>query len=411
MAIPAERQWRFWLIGFCIFMAILYLLRPVLLPFVAGMAVAYFLDPAADFLEKHLRSRSLAVTVITLLFILVLGLLAVLVIPLITSQLWMLIERLPSAMDQIDQFFSESWHSIQDFFQSSLGISLDALYAKDNQLATAQTSSDQTALPSPDLNALGLQASLQQGLQWLATILSEIVNSSLIIVNVISLLIITPVVSFYLLRDWDIMIARIHSWLPQQHATTIVTIAREMDDTLSNFVRGVSLVCLSLGSFYAIGLGIVGLEYALIVGLFAGLISFVPYLGTILGLVASIGLALLQIDSLGQDWPFIAQVFAIFVAGQILEGYVFTPRFVGHKVGLHPVWVMFAIMAGGSLFGFVGILLAVPIAALLGVLVRFFLQQYLDSSFFKPKSVIVPSVSLNAPQGSEDITPSDKADM
>ena len=410
MAIPAERQWRFWLIGFCVFIAILYLLRPVLLPFVAGMAVAYFLDPTADFFEKHLRSRTLAVTVITLLFIVIITLLAILIIPLMTSQLSMLVKRLPTAFDQLDQFFSASWQSIHLFFQSKLGISLDMLYTQNHQITSDHTLG-QAHSKNQDLTALGLQASLQQGIKWFAKIISEIVNSSLVIVNIISLLIITPVVSFYLLRDWDIMVSRIHSWLPQQHTTTIVTIAREMDETLSNFVRGVSLVCFSLGTFYAIGLGIVGLEYALIVGLFAGLISFVPYLGTILGLITSLGLALLQIDSLSQDWPFIAQVLTIFVAGQILEGYVLTPRFVGHKVGLHPVWVMFAIMTGGSLFGFVGVLLAVPIAALLGVLIRFFLKQYLDSSFFKPKSVIASSVSLKKAHRDQTTSMSEKTDM
>ena len=197
--------------------------------------------------------------------------------------------------------------------------------------------------------------------------------------NLISLLVITPVVAFYLLRDWDRLIARIDTWLPRDHAETIRERVREVDRTLAGFLRGQGTVCLILGLFYAIALSIAGLDFGLVVGLVAGLLSFIPYVGAIIGLVLSVGLALLQFD----DWLRVAIVAGIFFVGQAVEGNFLTPKLVGESVGLHPVWIIFGLLAGGALFGFVGVLLAVPAAAVIGVGVRFALDRYLQSPYYR----------------------------
>jgi len=198
---------------------------------------------------------------------------------------------------------------------------------------------------------------------------------------VLSLLFITPVVAFFLLRDWDRILARIDSWLPRRHAPVIRAQAAKVDETLSGFVRGQGTVCLLLGVFYAIALALVGLDFGLVIGVLIGLISFVPYAGAMIGAVLSIGLAAVQFG----DWTHVLIIAGIFVFGQAVEGNVLTPKLVGDRVNLHPVWVIFALLAFGSLFGFVGVLLAVPIAAILGVLVRFALERYLASPLYDPK--------------------------
>ena len=194
-----------------------------------------------------------------------------------------------------------------------------------------------------------------------------------------SLLVITPVVTFYLLRDWDHLVARVDSWLPRHYAGTVRVEVRKVDEILAGFVRGQSSVCVILALFYAIGLTLAGLNFGLVIGLVAGLLSFIPFVGSAVGFVASVGMALVQFD----DWLRIGIVAAIFVIGQAVEGNFLTPKLVGDRVGLHPVWVIFALLAGGFLFGFVGVLLAVPVAAVVGVLTRFLMAQYLDSTFHR----------------------------
>lgn len=206
-------------------------------------------------------------------------------------------------------------------------------------------------------------------------------SGGLAVFNALSLVVIMPVVAFYLLRDWDRIVAHVDSLLPRDAADTVREQVREIDDRLSGFVRGQASVCLVLGTWYAVGLTIVGLDFGVLVGVGAGLISFVPYLGTALGLIAGLGLAIAQFDS----WLPIGLVAAVFATGQILEGYVLTPRLVGERVGLHPVWVLFALMAGGALLGFTGVLLAVPAAAVIGVLVRFAIGRYLQSPLYRSR--------------------------
>ncbi|MGB1088839.1 MAG: AI-2E family transporter, partial [Alphaproteobacteria bacterium] len=217
-------------------------------------------------------------------------------------------------------------------------------------------------------------------IQWGMSLAREALNQGVALFNLLSLLVITPIVSFYLLLDWDRMIERIDGWLPREHRQTITALALEVDRRMAGFVRGTGLVCISLGSFYAIALTLLGLEFGFIVGAIAGAVSFVPFLGFIVGFVLSGLLALVQF---WPDYMMIGAVAGVFIAGQVIEGNFLTPRFVGRNVGLHPVFVIFALLAFGSIFGFVGVLIAVPMAAAIGVLVRFSIERYLASGFYR----------------------------
>lgn len=347
----SSRQIRFWLIGFAVFVVALWLLRAVLLPFVAGMAIAYFLDPVADRLEKWGLSRLMATIVITVGIVVALVAGLVLLVPLLQAQIASFLARLPGYIDMLRE-------AAEPFLETVM-----------------------ERLPPDQVQTLRESATGYVGnvLSFIGGLLKGLVTGGVALLNLVSLLFITPVVAFYQLRDWDRMVAKVDSWLPRQHADTIRARFREVDDTLAGFLRGQASVCLVLGAFYAIGLTIVGLDLGLLVGLGAGLISFIPYLGTISGFVVGIGLALAQFDSYG---PVLA-VAGVFVVGQMVEGNFLTPKLVGDRIGLHPVWVIFALLAGGALFGFVGLLLAVPVAAVVGVLARFFLGQYLKSSIYR----------------------------
>jgi predicted PurR-regulated permease PerM len=215
-------------------------------------------------------------------------------------------------------------------------------------------------------------------LSFLAGALSRIVGGGFALFNVLSLMVVTPVVAFYLLRDWPGMVRRVNGWLPRRYAGVLREQALEMDRILSAWLRGQALCCVLLALYYALALQGVGLDLGLIVGLTAGMLSFIPYVGSITGGVTSIGLALAQFPT----WTGVAEVVGVFIAGQLLEGYVIYPRFLGDRVELHAVWVIFALFAGGAAFGFLGVLLAVPVAAVIGVLARFWLRRYLASPLY-----------------------------
>ncbi|UEM05259.1 AI-2E family transporter [Skermanella rosea] len=345
-----RRQRRFWLIAALVAFAALYVLRDMLLPFVAGMAIAYFLDPVADRLEQMGTPRWLATTGVLLFFLLCLVLALLLLVPLIQSQVVQLVETLPRIVAWV------------------------------NNTAIPTVEGLLTQLSPEDLERLRTAVGSYAGevVGWLAAVLRSIVTGGVALFDVLTLLFITPIVAFYLLRDWDVMIGTIHGWLPRQHAATILDQVNEIDRTLAGFVRGQATVCLVLGLFYGVALSVFGLNFGLVVGSVAGLLSFIPYVGSLVGFVSSVGIALVQYDT----WTPVVVVVAIFLVGQAVEGNFLTPKLVGDKVGLHPVWVMFALLAGGSLFGFVGVLMAVPVAAVIGVLTRFALQQYLSSSYY-----------------------------
>ena len=346
----ARAQLAFWLIGLLAFGFCLYLLRGILLPFVAGMAVAYLLDPVADKLEKWRLSRTLATVVITALFVVAAATALFFFLPLLQQQLLDFIGSVPAYVNAVREFVAP--------FTESLLARLEPEGVVRVREAIAGFS--------------------DRAVEWALGLVRGLLRSGLAILNILSLLFITPIVTFYLLRDWDRILARLDALLPQAHADVIRAQCRSVDETLAGFVRGQGLVCLILSVFYAVSLMLVGLDLGLIVGLAAGLVSFIPYFGAISGLAVGVGMALLQFD----DPLRVAAVAAVFVVGQIVEGNFLTPRMVGDRVGLHPVWVIFGALAGAALFGFVGILLAVPATAVVGVLVRFALERYVASPLF-----------------------------
>lgn len=340
----------FWLGAIVILLAALYLLGNILLPFVAGMAVAYFLDPVVDRMEQVRLPRWLGTMLALLLFFAFFALLVILLVPLLHDQTVRLADRLPGY--------------------------LEVLYER---LAPLVAELQRRLADKPDSGVSDLIGSSGAVLKWAAGVVGDVISGGAAIANILSLILITPIVAFYLLRDWDRIVERVDSWLPREQAPTIRHLARQIDDTLSGFVRGQAMVCLLLGMFYAIGLTLVGLDFGLVIGLFAGVISFIPFVGSIVGGIASIGLALVQFG----DITWVIAVAAIFGIGQAIEGNLLTPNLVGDKVGLHPVWVIFALLAGGALFGFVGVLVAVPVAAVVGVMTRFAIQQYLQSPLYE----------------------------
>ncbi len=345
-----KTELRFWLIAFFVFFAGIYILSGVLLPFVAGMAVAYLLDPVCDWLESKGLSRVLATTLLTLVFLL-LGVGGVLLlVPLVLGQLTGLNSRVP------------------DYIQLLVG-QLERL------LLAVETHVDPAILVQIKQALAGLGKKL---VEWSTVALVGLASRGAALANLLSLIVITPVVAFYLLRDWDRIVEKIDSWLPKHMAGEIREQMGNVDRMLAGFVRGQSSVCAILGILYALGLNLAGLDFGLQIGLIAGILTFIPFVGSAVGLVSSVGMALVQFD----DWLRIGIVAAIFVVGQVLEGNLLTPKLVGDRVGLHPVWVIFALLAGGFLFGFVGILLAVPVAAVIGVLIRFALGRYLRSALF-----------------------------
>ena len=346
MALPAREQAKYWGIAAAVFLALLWLLGNVILPFVLGGAIAYFLDPVADRLERAGLSRALATTVITIFAVLFFVLAILLLVPTLVRQTTALVETAPELFQRLQGFLTERFPDLMDE-NSTLRASL------------------------ADLG----QTIRERGGELVNAILGTFSS----VLNVVVLIVIVPVVAFYLLLDWDRMVARIDSLLPREHAPTIRRLASEIDATLAGFVRGQGTVCLILGTYYAVALMLVGLNFGLVIGLVAGLLTFIPYVGAIIGGALSIGLALFQFWG---DWWTILLVAAIFQLGQIVEGNVLTPKLVGGSVGLHPVWLIFALSAFGALFGFVGLLVAVPVAAVLGVLTRFALQQYKESRLY-----------------------------
>ena len=348
-----RQQYIAWVIIAALAVALLILFRPILLPFVAGMAVAYFLDPVADRLERWGLPRTVATLLIILAFFLIAILLLTFLVPVAVHQLESFIKHLP---EYIAWFNGRVLPYIESLTRR-FGIDL-----RGNVEQALSGNSGQTVA-------------------MLGNVLNSLLGGGWAIFNAVSLLVITPVVGFYLLRDWDHMIARIDAYLPRDHAETIRTQALEIDRVLAGVVRGQVLVCLFLAAFYGIGLSVAGLQFGLFIGLTAGMISFIPYVGTTLGFAVSVGVAIVQF---WPDWVMIAVIAGIFAVGQFIEGNILHPKLIGDRVGLHPVWIIFALLAGGTLFGFLGVLLAVPVFAVIGVLARFLLERYRKSLLYRP---------------------------
>lgn len=346
MGLPVAAQARWWGIGLLVFLVALWLVSEAVAPFILGAALAYLLDPVADKLEEWGCSRIVSTVIISVGFLIVALIAVVAIIPLLLEQAQALIHALPERVSSLITFLEERFPT---------------LFEADSSIRQGLASFQDT------LREKG------------AALANTILSSSLKVVDFVLLLIVAPVVGFYLLLDWDRMIAVIDNWLPREHASVIRRLGNEINDVLAGFVRGQMTVGLILGIFYAVALGLVGLQFGIVVGLLAGALTFIPYVGSTVGGATSIGLAAFQF----WDNPiWIGVVAVIFVIGQVVEGNFLTPKLVGGSVGLHPVWLMFALYAFGSLFGFTGLLIAVPAAACIGVLGRFGIQNYKASQLY-----------------------------
>jgi predicted PurR-regulated permease PerM len=361
MGLPVQEQVKYWGAATAVFVLILWFLGDVLLPFVLGGAIAYFLDPVADRLEKWGLSRVLATVIITAGAVLIFVIMSLLVIPTLIQQAVSLFETAPTLFTNLQVGLTERFPQLMD----------------------------ETSTLRQSLASIGQTIQAKGG-----DFLNSLFTSALSLLNIVLLFVLVPVVAFYLLLDWDRMVAQIDDYLPRDHAPAIRQLAKDIDATLASFIRGQGTVCLILGVYYAAALMLAGLNFGLVVGAVAGLISFIPYVGAIVGGALSIGLALFQFwgsvevvtgDTVTYttDWLRIAFVAAIFALGQVIEGNVLTPKLVGSSVGLHPVWLIFALSVFGALFGFIGLLVAVPVAASIGVFVRFALGQYKGGRLYR----------------------------
>lgn len=347
----------FWLGALLLLLLFLWVFSGILLPFIMGMALAYLLDPLADRLEGVGMSRFWATITIVVLSVLVFTLAALVAVPLLVSQLTEFLADLPGYAAQLQALWNQ-------FLSTEIGRYFGA-----------------------QQESLSVDQWVSQGAAWLATFMSSVWAGGRALINAVGLVVVTPVVAFYLLYDWDRMLERVDALLPRAHADTIRQLGRDMDKAIAGFIRGQGALCLILGLFYALSLTLVGLNFGFLIGSVAGLISFIPYVGSIVGFLLSVGVALVQF---WPDWIWIVTVAGIFAFGQFIEGNILQPRLVGSSIGVHPVWLMFALFAFGSLFGFVGVLLAVPVTAAIGVLVRFAVERYRKSGLYLERAGTPP---------------------
>jgi len=347
---PLQRQMAFWLAALAVVVLLLWLLSEILLPFVAGAAIAFLLTPVTDRIERLGVNRMLAALLIITLVVLAFVYLILLVAPILGGQLWSFIDSVPGYVTKLQGVLTDP---NRPWLQKLVG--------------------------AAGVNDKSITDLVSQGLGWLSAFLRSLWSGGRALVSLFSLVVVTPVVAFYLIYDWHRMIKTVDGWVPVQHRETVRHLAREIDAAIAGFVRGQTAVCLILGSFYAVALTLTGLNFGLLIGLISGIITFVPYVGSMTGLVLATGVAVAQF---WPDYTSILMVLGVFLVGQFFEGNLLSPKLVGDSVGLHPVWVIFALLAFGYLFGFVGLLVAVPLAATIAVLARFALRRYLESSLY-----------------------------
>jgi len=333
-----------WLVAIAIIGWLCYLLAPVLTPFVAAALLAYIGDPLADRLERLKLPRTLAVVAVFLLTFLVIGLLVLLVGPLIRSQISSLLAALPNIITSVEQEWLPKLMELLDI-EAGEDVGVGAFLDRYGDMAGS----------------------------WGSTILKSVSKSGGALAAAVLSLFLVPILTFYLLRDWDRIMAHLGALIPTQQRETVLRLAHETDEVLGAFLRGQLLVMLALAFIYSLGLTLVGLKFAVAIGVVSGLVSFVPYLGFVFG----IGLAALTVALEPNPLWLMAGVVITFTVAQVLEGSFLTPKLVGDRIGLHPVIIIFAVAAGGQLFGFFGILLALPAAAVLSVIVRFAYDRYL----------------------------------
>lgn len=345
------KRWVFWFSTLFFLLLFLFLIRSILLPFVLGIFTAYFLDPAADKLQSWRLSRTAATSIITICFFAAALLLCIIIVPVLISQLSGLFAAMPDYFTHFEERYAPL---LAQWWGALSPEEMEGLKNEVSNLSTVM---------------IGVVSSIASG----------VLQSGMAIVNILSLVLITPVVAFYLLHDWDTIIERMDQLLPRPYAETIREQLAIIDRTIAGFIRGQLNVCLLLGLYYAIGLSLVGLKFGIMIGLATGLLAIIPYAGLLFGIAMGLGIAFFQFDTLTP----VLLVLAVFITGQIIEGNFVTPKLVGEKVGLHPVWIIFGMLAGAALFGFVGVLLAVPVTAVIGVLIRFGLERYLASGYYR----------------------------
>ncbi len=353
-----KRQLTFWIAALAIMIVALWLLREIMLPFVAGLVLAYLLDPMANRLERLGLIRFFATLVIVGGFVMLGVFLAVLLAPVLVKQLAGLAENLPAYATRVQAVIADPG---RPWLAKIIGVSLN----------------------EGDVGDL-----VKQATGGLAAFLRSLWSGSQALLSIFSLVLVTPVVAFYLIWDWNRMVATLDQWLPRPQAPTIRMLAAQIDTAIAGFVRGQTGICLILASLYTAGLTTIGLHFGLLIGVATGIASFVPYVGSLTGLVVAMSVAVAQF---WPDWAPITAVLAVCIVCQFLEGYVLAPNLVGRIVGLHPVWLMFALFASGYLLGFLGLLIAIPLAAAIAVLVRFALRRYLASPFYTGEQTPRPS--------------------
>jgi predicted PurR-regulated permease PerM len=329
----------------------LVLLSDILLPFLVGLAAAYLLDPIADRLERMGVGRTMATTLITVGLVIVLIVVLLLLLPVVITQAAELARELPGYLERLRGRVLPILTGLMERFNFGGNMSAEGL----------------------------IQTQSGRAMEVVVGTVGGLLQSTVALLNLIALFVVTPVVTFYLLRDWDRIVNKVRETVPPVYLETFDALMAQIDDVLAGFIRGQGLVCLFLAVFYSFGLWLVGLNYGVIIGLLTGLFSFIPYIGMALGFGAGIAVAAFQF----QDVWMIALVAFVFALGQFIEGNLISPRLVGSRIGLHPVWVIFAVLAGTVLFGVLGTLLAVPVAGVLGVLLRFGLAQYRGSAIYR----------------------------
>lgn len=354
------------------------LLAPILTPFAMAALLGWLGDPLVDRLEKQGRSRALGVSLVFLLMTLILVLALLILVPMIERQVVTLIESWPRA---------QAW---------IMGTAIPWVEAR--------TGYEVSQWLDPQRLIEWFKSHWQQAGGVAATFMAYVSRSGLTFVLWVVNIVLVPILAFYFMRDWDVLVERIASMIPRDHIATVTRLARESDEVLGAFIRGQFLVMLAQGVFYAIGMSAVGLKLGLLIGMIAGLISFVPYLGATIGLLLAIIAALVQS---GMDWTLLLMVGAVFAAGQLLESYVLTPRIVGDKIGLHPVAVIFSVMAGGQLFGFLGMLLALPGAAVVNVLLRYAHERYRASRLYAGATPAIVLQEREPPREGVIVLPTD----
>jgi predicted PurR-regulated permease PerM len=344
-----DRHLIFWVATLLVLVLLLWLLSDILLPFVAGMALAYLQTPLADRLERLGMNRTVAALLIVGAVVLAIILLALLLVPILSVQALALMAGTPAYVAKLQALLA-------DHGPPWLSQSLDS----------GDAGKTMTEL-------------VGQGAGYLAAFLRSLWSGGKALISFVSLLVVMPVVTFYLICDWHLMIDTLDGWVPPQRRATVHQLVGEIDAAISGFLRGQSGVCIIVGAYYAIALMLIGLNFGLLIGLVAGVLTFMPYVGSMTGLLIAVSVAV------GQFWPqwiWIAVVVAIFLFGQFIEANVLTPKLVGEHVGLHPVWLIFSMFAFGYLLGFVGLLIAVPLGAAIAVLFRFALRRYFESPFY-----------------------------